>query len=189
MRVSDGNGRGPALGEQAPFIEALSSKKSQKTDSSRGSWTILVSHPHDLLPLLRTRTFNYILCKRRTRIVMLGNGGAEGGTTDGNFLKKYIVRHNAAFLDDPDYAISTGYGLVKDHADGEVKGVFVIDPRGFLRMKLYFDIAHTRNFSEILKLLDALQEADSQRKKRPASDVWKRRLSIVSRTDTIPEKG
>jgi peroxiredoxin (alkyl hydroperoxide reductase subunit C) len=189
MHACDGNGRGPALGEQAPFIEALSSKKSQKSDGSRGGWIILISHPHDLLPLLRTRTFNYILCKRRTRIVMLGNGSPESGIADGNFLKKYIIRHNAAFLDDPDYTISAGYGLVKDHADEEVKGVFVIDPRGFLRMKLYFDVTHPRNFYEILKLLDALQEADSQRKRRPTSDVWKRRLSIVSRSGTMPEEG
>ena len=189
MHASDGNGRGPALGEQAPFIEVLSSKKAEKPDSSRGGWIILVSHPHDLLPLLRTRTFNYILCKRKTRIVMLGNGRPGGGITDGNFLKKYMIRHNAAFLDDPDNTISAGYGLGKSHSYEEVKGVFVIDPRGFLRIKLYFDITQPRNFYEILKLLDALQEADSQRKRRPKSDVWKRRLSIVSKASTLPEEG
>lgn len=186
MHTNDEAGRGPSLGEPAPLIETLFPRKSQKKDSSKGSWIILVSHPHDLLPLFKTRTINYILCKRRTKVLMLRSGGTDDGVEDGNFLMKYITRHNVAFLDDPDKAVAAGYGL--DENTEEVKGAFVIDPAGILRMKLYFDHASPRNFYEILKLLDTLQEADSQRKRKPAPGVWKRRLSIAGRTGPAQEE-
>lgn len=189
MHTNNEAGRGPALGETAPFIETLSLRKSQKQESLRGWWTILISHPGDLLPLFKTRTINYILCKRKTKIVMLRNGFSDANLAEGNFITKYITRHNVAFLDDPDNLVSTGYGLGKDQAEGESKGTFVIDPQGILRMKFYFDLGHPRNFYEILKLLDALQEADSQRKRKPASGAWRRRLSIVNRHGTLPEEG
>ncbi|MEJ2685262.1 MAG: hypothetical protein P8Z71_12820 [Candidatus Sulfobium sp.] len=189
MHVNDESGRGPSLGDAAPFVEAFYHKKAQKNERSRGGWTILISHPGDLLPLFRTRTINYVLCKRRIRIVMLVGNGPGSAVSDGNFLTKYIIRHNVAFLDDRESIISHGYGLNGDGPDGDAKGVFVIDPRGILRMKLYFDLSHPRNFYEILKLVDALQEADSQRKRKPASGAWRRRLSIVSRPRTLPEKG
>lgn len=111
--------------------------------------------------------------------------GKTGEEVNGNFLTKYITRHNVAFLDDPDKVISAGYGL--DEGPGEVKGAFVIDPGGILRIKLYVDHSAPRNFYEILKLLDALQEADSQRKRKPAL-AWKRRLSIVARPGAVQEE-
>jgi peroxiredoxin (alkyl hydroperoxide reductase subunit C) len=189
MRADAETGRGPSLGDPAPFIEAISLKKAQKTDSSRGGWIILISHPEDLMPLFRTRTINYVLCKRKIRIAMLGNGVPDGSVSDGNFLTKFITRHNVAFMDDPDNIISPAYGLGERGSHEEVKGVFVIDPRGILRMKFYFDLGHSRNFYEILKLVDALQEADSQRKRKPVAREWRRRLGIVVRPRTLPEKG
>jgi hypothetical protein len=189
MRADAETARGPSLGDPAPFIEAMSPKKAQKRDSVRDSWIILISHPQDLLPLFRTRTINYILCKRRTRIVMLENGGTAGPISGGNFFTRYIARHNVTFLDDQDNVVSLSYGLGEGGRHDEVKGMFVIDPGGTLRMKLYFDFAQPRNFYEILKLVDALQEADSHRKRKPAAKEWRRRLGIVIRPRTLPEKG
>lgn len=189
MHADTEAGRGPSLGEPAPFIEFICSRKAKKRGHSGGVWTVLISHPQDLLPLFKTRTINYVLCKRRIRIVMIGNGKPEEGVSDGNFFTKYIARHNVAFMDDGSNIVSTGYGLTEVALHEEVKGVFVIDPKGILRMKLYFDLDHTRNFYEILKLVDTLQEADRQKKIRPATGVWKRRLSIISRPNTVTEKG
>lgn len=189
MHVNDQSGRGPSLGEPAPFVEELYSRRARKNERSLGGWTVLISHPGDLLPLFRTRTINYVLCKRRIRIVMLDGNGPDSVVPGGNFLTKYMARHNVAFLDDRESIISHSYGLNGGGPDGDAKGVFVIDPRGILRIKLYFDPAQPRNFYEILKLVDALQETDSQKKRRPASGVWRRRLNIVSRPRTLPEKG
>ncbi|MEJ2697759.1 MAG: hypothetical protein P8013_14065 [Candidatus Sulfobium sp.] len=188
MQVDDESIKGPSLGDPAPFIEAIALKKTRKRDSGSG-WTILISHPQDLLPLFKTRTINYVLCKRKIRIVMTGSGSSDNGASDNRFLTKYITRHNMAFLDDPDGRISSSYGLGEYGANGDVKGVFVIDPGGILRMKLYFDPGQPRNFYEILKLVDALQEADRQKRNKPASGAWKRRLSIISRPGTVPEEG
>ncbi len=189
MHADVETGRGPALGGPAPLIEAISPKKAQQRDRFKGGWIILISHPQDLLPLFKTRTINYILCKRKTRIVMLEDSGTAGSISGGNFFTRYITRHNVTFLDDPDNVVSSGYGLTEGGPHEQVKGVFVIDPRGILRMKLYFDTAHPRKFYEILKLVDALQDTDRQRKRKPASSgVWKRRLSIVSRTGSVAEE-
>lgn len=189
MQTDTQSGKGPSLGEPAPFIESIASRKSQRHGNSKGGWTILISHPQDLLPLFRTRTINYVLCKRRTRVVLLYNGDLAESLSDGNFFTKYITRHSVAFLDDSGNIISPVYGVGKDSDDEEVKGVFVIDPDGVLRMKLYFDPAQARNLYEILKLVDTLQQADRQKKSKPSSGVWKRRLSIINKPGAVPEEG
>jgi hypothetical protein len=189
MHTDAETGRGPLLGGPAPLIEAISPKRTRQKDRFKGGWIILISHSRDLLPLFKTRTINYILCKRRTRIVMLESSSTAGSISGGNFLTRYITRHNVTFLDDQDNVVSSSYGLTEGGPHEEVKGVFVIDPRGILRMKLYFDTAHPRKFYEILKLVDALQDTDRQKKRKPAASVWKRRLSIVGRTESIPEEG
>jgi hypothetical protein len=47
-----------------------------------------------------------------------------------------------------------------DHLPG---AIFVVDPKGILRAKLYLPLTAERNFYEVLKLIDVLQTADSQK--------------------------
>jgi peroxiredoxin (alkyl hydroperoxide reductase subunit C) len=169
----------PTLGEPAPFFEARVGEALITLRDFRGKWVIVFSHPGDVLPLFRTRTINYILCKRRTKVVTLGNGESHPAETGGTFLKKYILRHSLMILDDPGKEIMARYGLTENAGGDEMKGVFIVDPAGTLRVKLFSPLHAETNFYEILKLRDALQEADDQKAKNHVRNAWRRRLRVT----------
>jgi peroxiredoxin (alkyl hydroperoxide reductase subunit C) len=168
----------PALGEPAPFFEARVGEALINLKDFRGKWVIIFSHPGDVLPLFRTRTINYILCKRKTKVIALGKG--ESVVDSGrNFLKKYVLKHSLMMLDDPGEKIMTSYGLKEDPAGEGMKGVFIVDPTGTLRVKLFSPLHAETNFYEILRLRDALQEADDQKAKNHAPKAWRRKLHVT----------
>jgi peroxiredoxin (alkyl hydroperoxide reductase subunit C) len=93
-------------------------------------------------------------------------------------------------VDDSDKGIAKSYGLCGGPGYPEdTKGVFVIDRKGILRIKLYFSLTAERNLYEILKLVDTLQAADRQRVGKPKGGEWKKRLGIVVRPKKFVEQG
>lgn len=154
----------PGIGEAAPYLEAIAKGSRIRTSDFKGKWVILFTHPDDLLPIFRTRTMNYVLCRRKIRAIALMDGH-DGEAPVGSILGRYLVKHALTVVDDHGGAISRrlGLGSTLDDCVGEVKGVFVIDPKGVLRMRLCTPRTTERDFTEILKLVDALQAADKQR--------------------------
>ena len=180
--------RGPSLGEPAPFFETEIAGNKISLNDFRGRWVIIFTSPADVLPVFKTRTINYLLCKRKTKVIALGDGSTEGLSTGRNLLKKYILKHNLTIVDDSDSKIAAEYGLSSEYADGPhgEKGVFIIDPKGILRVKLYFPRNAEGNFYEMLKLIDALQMTDSQKTRSPEKSGWRRRLNVVIRPKIAP---
>jgi peroxiredoxin 2/4 len=164
------NRKGPALGAPAPYFSKGKNDEGTSLNKFLGNWVILFSHPDELFPIFRTRTINYILCKRRIRAVAIGDGRTPDVTTRINFLEKYLVKHSLSIIEDADCRIAKGYGLDSPEVENAGKGVFVIDPKGHLRMKLYFSQEAERDFMDILKLIDALQAADKQSKQKNSAD-------------------
>ena len=160
------NRRGPVLGEPAPFFKATKKEGGIRLDKLKGSWVILFSHPDDLLPIFETRTIKYVLCKRRINAVAIGCNHSPQATSETSFFEKYMVKHSLTIIDDADNQVAISYGLDSADEDSSVKGVFVIDPKSNLRMKLFFPIDTERDFMEILKLVDALQVAEKQNKQK-----------------------
>lgn len=158
------NSTGPVLGAAAPFFETAKKEDGIAMDNFKGCWVILFSHPDDLIPIFKTRTISYILCKRRIKAVAIGHRESLDTMSPGNFLEKYMVNHSLTVIDDGDNQIAMRYGLDCSDKSGSAKGVFVIDPKGYLRIKLFFSLETIRDFTEILKLVDALQIADKQSK-------------------------
>lgn len=174
------NGKGPVLGSPAPFFEAEKKDGKITIDDFKGNWVILFTHPDDLLTVFKTRTINYILCKRRIKAVAVGRRYSPDATLAGNFIDKYIVNHSLTIIDDVDGQIVMRYGLDSAGSDSSEKGVFVIDPAGKVRMKLFFPMGAERDFTEILKLVDALQVAGNQNrmKKQPAKKSFKAKIGL-----------
>lgn len=160
------NIKGPILGAPAPFFEAAKKEGRMSLDNFNGSWVILFSHPDDLIPVFKTRTITYILCKRRIKAVAIGHTYSPDASSLRNFIGKYLENRSLTVIDDVDEQIAKEYGLDNSGNGAPVKGVFVIDPKGSLRMKLFFSLETERNFTEILKLVDALQIADRQSKQK-----------------------
>jgi peroxiredoxin (alkyl hydroperoxide reductase subunit C) len=182
--------RGPSIGEPAPDFGTSIGDNTITLNDFKGNWIIILSHPEDMLPVFKTRTINYLLCKRRTRVISLGNEKSSCIAKGRNFLKRYILRHRFTMVDDSDKGIAKSYGLCGGPGYPEdTKGVFVIDRKGILRIKLYFSLTAERNLYEILKLVDTLQAADRQRVGKPKGGEWKKRLGIVVRPKKFVEQG
>ena len=183
--------RGPSLGEPAPFFETEIAGNKISLNDFRGRWVIIFTGPADVLPVFKTRTINYLLCKRKTKVIALGDGNTEGLSTGRNLLKKYILKHNLTIVDDSDGNIAGEYGLSSEYTDEpyEEKGVFIIDPKGILRVKLYIPRNDEGDFYEMLKLIDALQMTDSQKTRSPEKSGWRRRLNVVIRPKIASGEG
>ena len=183
--------RGPSFGEPAPDFETIISGHTIKLRDFRGKWVVIFSHPEDLFSVFRTRTIKYLLCKRRTKVIALGDGQTEGIDAGKNLLKKYVLKHNLMIVDDSCKGIANSYGLSRENREGrdEEKGVFIVDPKGILRVKLYLPLNAERNFYEILKLIDALQTTERQRMPGIDKGTWRRRLDMAIRKRVIPEEG
>jgi peroxiredoxin (alkyl hydroperoxide reductase subunit C) len=183
--------RGPLLGEPAPDFETVIAGHAINLKDFKGKWVIVYSHPEDLLPVFKTRTMNYVLCKRRTKVIALGDGQTAGIDAGKNLIKKYILKHNLTIVDDSGRGIAESYGLSPKTPDGleEEKGVFIVDPRGILRVKLYLPLTAERNFYENLTLIDTLQAADRQEMLRTDKGAWRRRLDVVIRQKVVTGEG
>jgi peroxiredoxin (alkyl hydroperoxide reductase subunit C) len=191
MSAAEENERGPLFGEPAPDFETIIAGQTIRLKDFRGKWVIIFTHPGDMLSVFKTRTIKYILCKRRTKVIALGDGQTEGIDTGRNLLKKYILKHNLMIVDDSDGGIAGSYGLslLGREPKDEEKGVFIVDPKGILRVKLYLPLALDRNFYEILKLIDVLQATDKQKALRTGNKTLRRRFDMVIRQRAASEEG
>ena len=80
---------------------------------------------------------------------------------------------------DPDLKIAKQYGMFHPEADATVtvRSVFLIDPKQKVRLILTYPPSIGRNIDEILRALDALQQADKQGVATPVD--WKPGQDVV----------
>ena len=80
---------------------------------------------------------------------------------------------------DPDLKIAKQYGMFHPEADATVtvRSVFLIDPKQKVRLILTYPPSIGRNIDEILRALDALQQADRQGVATPVD--WKPGQDVV----------
>jgi hypothetical protein len=72
---------------------------------------------------------------------------------------------------DLDRAVATAYGMIMpgESTTEASRCVFVIDPRSIVRAMIYYPQTIGRNMKEIIRLVDALQMADTQGVSTPAN--------------------
>lgn len=133
-----------------------------------GSWAVFFSHPADFTPVCttelgRTAELQSEFESRDVKTIAIsvdpldsherwaGDIGDVGGT-DLNF----------PIIADPDKLISLAYDMIHP-GEGDtstVRSVFIIDPSNKVRLTLTYPKSVGRNFSEILRVIDALQLTD-----------------------------
>lgn len=71
------------------------------------------------------------------------------------------------------------YDMIHPESNGTatVRSVFVIDPKGVLRLTLTYPAATGRNFDEILRVIDSLQLTDKERVATPVN--WQQGDEVV----------
>lgn len=158
------------LGDEAPdFSAATTDGDIDFHDWKKDSWAVLFSHPADYTPVCttelgRTAELRDEFERRGVKCIAvsvdpledhLGWAGDIGdvGGTDLNF----------PIIADPDRSVSTAYDMIHP-GEGDtstVRSVFIIDPADKVRLTMTYPKSVGRNFTEILRAIDALQLTDA----------------------------
>ncbi len=158
------------LGDEAPdFTADTTDGEINFYDWKDGNWAVLFSHPADYTPVCttelgRTAALQSEFAARGVKVIAVsvdpiedhrgwaGDIGDVGGT-----------ELNFPIIADPDRTVSNLYDMLHP-GEGDtstVRSVFIIDPANKVRLILTYPKSVGRNFTEVLRVIDALQLTDS----------------------------
>lgn len=171
---------GLQLGQTAPNFKADTSQGTiDFHERSNGKWVVLFSHPKDFTPICTTELGEF--ARRKGEFDQRGAQliGLSVDPTDSHreWIKDVAKVGGAEvgypIIADPDLVIAKQYGMYHPEADATVtvRSVFLIDPEHTVRLILTYPPSIGRNIDEILRSLDALQQADKQGVATPVD--WK----------------
>lgn len=168
------------LGDTAPNFQALTTLGEIDFYQYLGnSWGILLSHPADYTPVCtteigRTAQLHQEFQKRNVKVLVVSVDSVEdhyGWIADINEIKNTEV--DFPLIADNKRAVSELYDMMHPNASATatVRSVFIIGPDKKIRLTLTYPAAIGRNFSEILRVVDALQLSEEHHVSTPAD--WK----------------
>ncbi|WNK19963.1 peroxiredoxin [Halomonas piscis] len=164
------------INETVPDFEADTSQGSISFHDWIGdSWAILFSHPKDFTPVCTTEfgavaTLNDEWQKRGTKVIGVSVDGVEDHQGWARDIESYAgCAVGFPIIADEDLKVSKLFDMLPAEAylpDGRtpadsatVRSVFIIGPDKQLKLSMTYPMNVGRNFSEILRALDALQTA------------------------------
>lgn len=169
----------PRINEPAPDFEAKSTQGQLKLSDFKGKWVVLFSHPADFTPVCTTE---FVEFARRSDEFKKRNVQLIGLSVDSvpahiawirNINQNFGVNVDFPVIADLDTKVAQKYGLIHPGASetATVRAVFVIDDKGVIRALIYYPMSLGRNIDEVLRVVDALQTADTNACATPAN--WK----------------
>ena len=157
------------LGDTAPDFSADSSAGPIAFHEWAGeNWVVFFSHPADFTPVCTTELGRVAQLKdewdkRGVKTIALSVDSAQ----DHAAWIPDIEQYNATSVEypiiaDPDKSVAELYDMIHpgEGDTSSVRSVFVIDPAKKVRLSMTYPKSTGRNFHEILRVVDALQEAD-----------------------------
>lgn len=181
------------LGDTAPdFTADTSAGPISFHDWKDGSWAVLFSHPADFTPVCttelgRTAALSGEFAARNAKPIAVSVDSvedharwipdiAEVGGTPVEF----------PIIGDQDRAVSQAYDMIHPNAGdtSTVRSVFLIDPSNKVRLTITYPKSVGRNFTEILRALDALQATDGAPISTPAEWTPGERVIVAPTVST-----
>jgi peroxiredoxin (alkyl hydroperoxide reductase subunit C) len=157
------------LGDIAPDFEADTTAGHVSFHEWAGdSWVVFFSHPADFTPVCTTELGRVAQLKdewdkRGVKTIAL----SVDSIADHERWKPEIESFNDTTVDypiiaDPDKTVAELYDMIHpgEGDTSSVRSVFVIDPAHKIRLSMTYPKSTGRNFFEILRVVDALQEGD-----------------------------
>ncbi|NLT31059.1 MAG: peroxiredoxin [Propionibacterium sp.] len=140
-------------------------------------WVVLFSHPADFTPVCTTEMGRFAeledeFTKRDTKLLGLSVDTVEEHHKWIPDIEQFKggTKVNYPIIADQDKKVSELYDMIHP-GEGDassVRSVFVIDPAGKIRLMMVYPKSTGRNFDEIIRVIDALQTADSHEAATPA---------------------
>lgn len=165
------------LNEPVPDFEAVTTHGRLKLSDFKGKWVVLFSHPADFTPVCTTEFVAFAaihdeLVKRNVKLIGLSIDSIYSHIAWVRRIREKLgVEIPFPVIADLDMKVSTLFGMVHPAASttAAVRCVFFIDPDMKLRAMIYYPLNVGRNMQEILRVIDALQTADSNKCALPAN--------------------
>jgi thioredoxin-dependent peroxiredoxin len=165
------------LGDTAPDFTADTTQGLLSFhDWKAGSWAVLFSHPADFTPVCttelgRTAALSSEFAARNTKPIAISVDSVEDHlrwTPD--IAEAAGVEVDFPIIADEDRAVANAYDMLHPNAGdtSTVRSVFIIDPNDKVRLTITYPKSVGRNFTEILRALDALQATDAAPISTPA---------------------
>jgi len=166
----------PRIGDMAPDFEAVTTTGNMKfSDYNKGSWVVLFSHPADFTPVCTTEMSGFALEsdffeKHNTKLLGLSIDSIYSHIAWVNAVdEKTGVLFNFPIIADIDMNVAKLYGMLQpgESETAAVRAVFFIDPKGKIRLIMYYPLNVGRNMEEIKRSLLALQTSDEHQVAMP----------------------
>ncbi|MFA7249731.1 MAG: peroxiredoxin [Dehalococcoidia bacterium] len=191
------------LGDAAPDFTQASTEGPIHFSAWKGdSWAILFSHPADFTPVCTTELGQVARLKPefdRRNVKPIGLSVDPIDSHEkwvGDIKETQGEALNFPLLADADRKVATLYDMIQGEAaaTSTVRSVFIIDPKGTVRLTLTYPASTGRNFDEILRVIDSLQLTDGYRVAtpvnwRPGDDVVVLPAVKNEEADTLFPKG
>lgn len=186
----------PRIGDMAPDFKAMTTTGPMQFSDyiKKGSWTILFSHPADFTPVCTTEMSGFALEKdffteQETKLVGLSIDSIHSHIAWVNNVQKNSgILFEFPIIADIDMKVSKLYGMLQpgESETAAVRAVFFIDPKGKIRLIMYYPLNVGRNMDEIKRVLLALKTSDEHKVSMPLD--WRPgEKVIVSPPKTIAE--
>lgn len=162
----------PKIGDPAPDFTAVTTHQAaMKFSEWQGdSWVVLFSHPADFTPVCTTEFMEFArrndeFAALKTKLIGLSIDSIHSHVAwMQNIKEKMGVEVPFPVIADIDMKVATAYGMLHPGASATatVRAVFLIDPKHVVRAIIYYPMSNGRNIDEIVRLVQAIQTADSQ---------------------------
>ena len=174
--------RMPLIGDKAPAFKAVTTQgEINFPEDYKGKWVILFSHPADFTPVCTTEfmTFGSMMEEFKAINTELVGLSVDSIYSHIAWLRKIQeltwkdkthIEVKFPLIEDIKMEVASKYGMIQpsQSTTQAVRAVFIIDPNGVIRSILYYPISTGRNFSEIKRIVLALQKADKDACATPA---------------------
>lgn len=165
----------PLLGEKMPEMKVNTTHGPKKLpDDYKGKWLVLFSHPADFTPVCTTE---FVAFAKRNNAFKKLNAELLGLSIDQVFShikwtewikEKLNVKIPFPIIADDMGKVAEKLGMVHPgKGTNTVRAVFVVDPKGMMRLMIYYPQEVGRQVDEVLRALKALQISDSKKVAMP----------------------
>jgi peroxiredoxin 2/4 len=166
----------PRIGDKAPSFEAVTTQGDIKfPEQYKGHWVILFSHPADFTPVCTSEFMTFATLESKfeelnCKLVGLSVDGLYSHIAWLRTIKDKIeykgmknVEVTFPLIEDITMEVAHKYGMIQPGESNTkaVRAVFVIDTEGIIRTIIYYPLSLGRNFDELIRVVTALQTADS----------------------------
>lgn len=167
----------PLIGDKFPEMEVQTTEgKVKLPEDYKGKWVVLFSHPADFTPVCTTEFVAFAkrkdeFDKINTELIGLSIDQIFSHIKWDEWIEENLdVKINFPIIADANGDIAKKIGMVHPGKGSQtVRAVFIIDPKGFIRLILYYPQEIGRNMDEILRSVKALQVHEEQGVAVPAN--------------------